>query len=103
MLKKKFEEVAKKLNKEVDQGKISIDQYDYLFNEAHKQFIKESEIDKYSGAKTLSSKGWQYSRNYLNNAGKDITIGYLLDLGYDKTGAEYIEEILRKGGTTLAF
>ncbi len=47
-----------------------------------------------------AAKGWVYANDYINNGGKELSIAYLNDLGYNrKTAEEFVEKMARYGLT----
>ncbi len=70
---------------------------DYYKTDSGKKHLQLTAVTVYS------NNGPQSPIEYVKSYGKDITIGYLLDLGYDKAGAEYIESLLSKDLRTIGF
>ena len=94
---KELDKVLRKLDSDYEKGKIDVDEYDKQYGEATSRFREQTQLGKYQAAKV----GGKFLDDYLDNAGKDVTVGYLMDLGYDRQGAEFINEQLRRGKQAL--
>lgn len=89
---KAFERKAKKLDRQVEEGKIDPDEYDIEYEKAWKSQYKP-ELDS---SVRYTSAGRKYTQQYLDKYGKDLNIGYLKDLGYDDaTAREFTERVLK--------
>lgn len=94
---KELDKILRKLDSEYEKGKIDVNEYDKRYGEATSRFRQETQLGKYQAARV----GGKFLDEYLDNSGKDITIAYLMDLGYDRQGAEFINKQLRRGKQAL--
>lgn len=92
------------LDKKAEKGDIDFDTYDeklsklwndYYQTESGKEAKRVSRYTRYAG------NGAQQGKEYLESYGKNITIGYLKDLGFNDSGAEYIQKKLQKDSRGL--
>lgn len=82
----------KALDRKAETGKISVEEYDSKY----KQLYKKIYNPKFSSSVTYTNRGRQYVKEYVNGYGKDRTVGYLRDLGYDqKTSEEFARRIIK--------
>ena len=83
----------KKLDALYDNGKISIDDYDSQYQKVWNEAAKTRPV---SNSYAVVGKGRKYVDNYVQTVGKQLTIAYLKDLGFDDTTSSYIESIIQK-------
>ena len=77
------------------QGKISAEKYDAMYDSAWKDARKTRPV---SNSYVIQGKGRTYADNYVQTTGKQLTIAYLNDLGFNDSTAKHIESIIRKSG-----
>lgn len=96
---KKYIKAVDKLNKTLWDDKnedyVDADEYDKRFNELADAFQK-TDAGKKIRANRYVSINSKVVDDFVNGAGKSITIGYLKDLGYDQSSSEYITKMLAK-------
>lgn len=86
------------LNKKLDNNQIDVHEYDNEFSKLHKQIYNP----KFDSSVTYTSNGRKYVKEYVEGYGKDITLGYLMDLGYDKKVSEtFAKRIIRSNRKTI--
>lgn len=89
---KQAEKKWKALDKQYEQGKINLDQYNAEYEKIRKS-VYRADLD---ASVRYTSKGRVYSKAYLDKYGKDLNIGYLKDLGYDdKVAKDFTNRILK--------
>jgi hypothetical protein len=98
---KDFDRKVAKIDRDLNDEKIDLDEYNERWEQARREWVKETDADRYFPVMTSTSKGMRFVDDYVNHSGKQITVGYLKDLGYDQAGSEYIEAKLRKEGLAL--
>lgn len=79
-----------------------IEDYDREYTKENKRFSKTEEGKKYR-ANRYASVNFKVVDDFVKGAGKDITIGYLKDLGYNDEAAEYIRRMLADKNKVLGF
>lgn len=89
----KADKLTKALNKDIDSGKVSINDYDRKFKEIWEPAWKTRPA---TGSYTVTKNGRKYLDGYVNGFGKDLTIAYCKDLGYNDVAANYVQDIIRK-------
>ena len=80
-------------------GKISDEDYRKKYDDVYNDFIKnvyDAKYDDYNRNTGTNSKKREYAKEWLDSYGKDITIGFLKDLGYNDLSAKEIEARIRK-------
>lgn len=97
----KYKKIQKKmitLNKKLDNNQIDEREYNDEFSKLHKQIYNP----KFDSSVTYTSNGRKYVKEYIDGYGKDITLGYLMDLGYDKKVSEaFAKRIIRSNRKTI--
>lgn len=89
---KKALKKVKKLDRDVDDGKIDYDQYE----DEYEKIRKSAHKPEFDTSVKVTNAGREYSQKYLDTYGRDLNIGYLRDLGYDrKTAEEFVDRILK--------
>lgn len=98
MLIRKQQSNGELWTKKYDDGKINGDEYDIEYEK-----IRKSVYDpKFDTGVRYTDKGRKYAEEYVNSYGKDITIGYLRDLGYNKHVAEeFTKRIINSNRKTI--
>lgn len=76
------------------------EKYETELNSIIKEKPKEPYNTLYS-AKTLTNRGWVYMNDYINKGGKDLSIAYLQDLGYNQKVAEQLVKKMAREKVTL--
>lgn len=84
-----------KLDTLYNKGKISVESYDSQYHKAWEEAIKTRPA---SNSYMVVGNGRKYVDNYVQTVGKQLTIAYLKDLGFDDAASRYIEKIIRKSG-----
>lgn len=77
-----------------------MDAYDKKQHELYESRPK-SKADSLRGAVRYGNKGREYINNFLNEGGRDISLAYLRDLGFDSKEAEYLVQKMIKENRTL--
>ena len=90
---KKAVKNQKKLDALYDNGRISPDDYDSQYQKVWHEAAKTRPV---SNSYVMVGKGRKYVDNYVQTVGKQQTIAYLKDLGFDDTTSSYIESIIQK-------
>lgn len=89
---KKALKKVKKLDRDFDIGKIDYDQYEDEYEKIRKSVYKP----EFDTSIKFTNAGRVYSQKYLETYGRDLNIGYLRDLGYNrKTAEEFADRILK--------
>lgn len=95
---KKAEKQFIDLNKRLEAGKIDIEKYDAESKKIHESIYNP----KFDTSIRYTDKGRKYAKEYVNGYGKDITIGYLQDLGYNKqVSEEFAKRIIKSNRKTI--
>ena len=97
---KNYDRLSKKLEKDFDEEKIDIKEYDRQMHKAFNQKPKQN-FNTLAFAKSYGDSGAKYLDNYLTRGGKDLSIAYLKDLNFDTTDAEYLVEQMLESNRTL--
>lgn len=93
-----FERKAEKMN---EKDQLDFDWYDKKWAELMDQKPAKNFNDPKGWAKKYGKNGKEYLDDYLNKGGKDISIAYLKDLGYDNKTAKDLTERMIKANKTL--
>ena len=94
---KKARKQLEVLDRKAESGKISIKDYDSQYEKIRKQ-VYDPKLD----TSVTFNNGRKYVKEYVNGHGKDITIGYLQDLGYNKQVAEeFVKRIIKSDRKTI--
>ena len=95
---KKAEKQFIDLNKRLEAGKIDIEKYDAESKKIHESIYNP----KFDTSIRYTDKGRKYAKEYVNGYGKDITVGYLQDLGYNKqVSEEFAKRIIKSNRKTI--
>ena len=98
---KKFDNLDKKYNDLYSKnGFIDLDEYDKEYKKIWDQKPKRN-YNSLAFAKIYSSTGMHYADNYLEKGGKDLSIAYLKDLGYNQKQSEALVNRMLKKNKTL--
>lgn len=97
----KINDYERRSQKKFLEGTLSPDDYDAGYEAILEQKPKKSYNDPQDARATLTSTGWHYANSYLNGAGRDVSVAYLLDLGYSSETAEKLVNQLIKSNMTL--
>lgn len=102
---KESEEHYRRLRKlEEKQWDMSEEEYTKRYNKIYEDYYKTASgkrAKQLNSARINKGNGWERTKDYANSYGKDITIGYLKDLGYDDKTARYLAEKLTKDNRSL--
>lgn len=80
------------LDRKAEAGKIDMDSYSKQYEKIRSSVYKP-ELDS---SIRYGATGKTYVKEYLNSYGKDITMAYIKDLGYDqKTAQDFTERVMR--------
>lgn len=85
------------LDKLEERTDMSPDEYDEKYNKIWDDYYKTDTGKRHKALQswqTNSGDGWKMGKEYVESYGKNLTLAYLKDLGYDKTGAEFIAQRL---------
>lgn len=94
---KKAEKQFIDLNKKYDAGKID----DVKYNTEYEKVQKSIYNPKFDTSVRYNN-GRKYAKEYVNGYGKDITVGYLQDLGYNKqVSEEFAKRIINSNRKTI--
>ena len=101
-----FEKAARKLDSDVDDGRISMDDYDRLYkeitNKYHKALPKKDFVDLNWGGYVYRGKGKEYlNKKFVKEGGAKMSVAMLLDLGYNRTVAEDFVKRMARSKYTL--
>lgn len=88
----------KDLDRKAESGKIDLNEYDTEFEKIKKSVYKP-ELD----SSVRYSNGKKYVNEFINSYGKEMNLGYLRDLGYDKKTAEYLNQRVMKASTKTLY
>lgn len=98
-----FRSRMKALEKKMDS--MTAEEYEKRYNKLYDDYYKTASgirSKQLNATKVNRGNGWeQYYKEYANSYGKDITIGYLKDLGYDDKTARYLADKLAKDGRSI--
>lgn len=95
---KKTQKKMMELNRKLDNNQISIKEYDDGYAKLHKKIYNP----KFDSSITYTNTGRKYAKEFVEGYGKDITIGYLKDLGYDDKVAEnFAKRIIKSNRKTI--
>lgn len=98
---KKYNDYERRAQKKHAEGKLDIDKYD----EDVARLIEErpkKDFDSLYGGMVISRKaeGRRYVEDYLDRGGKDLSIAYLKDLGYnEKTSKQLVDKMIKSNRT----
>lgn len=82
----------------VEEGKMTEAEWEKEHDEVYGKL--ENDLFKFGRASYLTKKGEQYSDEFVTGHGRDITLGYLKDLGFDdSTATEYVDKMVKSGRT----
>lgn len=98
---KKVDAYERSAGRKFESGQISIEEYDSGLNALMKQRPRKNYHDPYDGGYEITMNGRKYARSYLNGAGKELSIAYLMDLGYSQETSEKLVEQLLRSNMTL--
>lgn len=99
---KNWKKAIRKLDQKYNRGEIDANEYDEHYEELREDFLKKTEAGKkYMANSGDYTFGIGFAKEYIEGAGKDISIAYLKDLGYAQEAAEYIEKMLAKQNRVL--
>ena len=87
-----------KLDKMFDQGKISVNDYD---REYAKAWDKAFESAPTTNTYAVTGRGRKYTNDYVSNLGRNLTVAYLKDLGFNDEASKYIDSIIKKSGAQV--
>ena len=87
----------KKLDRDVNSRKIDYEQYDKEYEKIQKSIYKP----EFDSSVKFTNAGREYSQKYLETYGRDLNIGYLRDLGYDRKTAERFANRILKANRKL--
>lgn len=92
---KEYKSAVKKLNELDDKAVKTGMKYDDYVKEELKlmKTIRKPELD---ASVTYTDTGRKYIKEYLDTYGKDLNMGYLMDLGYSKESADFLNSIIMK-------
>ena len=91
---------------EVDDSPDFWEKYDKAYFDLMAKKPKKNFSSPYDAGVTIrgfGAKGRQYTEGYLQGAGKDLSIAYLKDLGYNQKTAEQLVNRMMKKNRTLGF
>jgi hypothetical protein len=94
-----YDRQMKKAFNDVENGKMTIEQYNKLDKSLWSQRPKKN-FDDYAEWVYIAGKG--YVNDYIKKGGKTLTVAKLRDLGFDEKTANSITEKLIKSNKTLA-
>lgn len=94
----KYDNYYKVAERKLQNGQITVEEFDRGGNEIWKQRPKKNFNDPKDGAYVV---GKGYANNYIKRGGKDLSIAYIEDLGFNKEAAEKIVESIIKRNKTL--
>lgn len=97
---KKYDNFEKQADKKHANGELDFDWYDKKQKELWDSRPKKNFNDINSAIK-YSKKGREYVDDYINKGGKDISMAYLKDLGYDEETAKRFVDRMAKANRTL--
>lgn len=97
---KESKEFYRKMKK-LDSTNLDQSEEEYLkrYNKLYDDYYKTASgkrAKQLTTYKVNRGNGWEFGKEYANSYGKNITIGYLKDLGYDDKTARYLAEKLVK-------
>ena len=85
---------------ERDHPNYDFDRYDEQWSKLFRERPEMKYNDAVVFAKELRDGQWKYVDDYINRGGKDLSIAYIKDLGYDQKTAEYfVKEMIKKNRT----
>lgn len=91
----------KEWEKKVD--KLSKEEYDDTYDDRFESLMKEKPkktFDDISYAIVYGRNGREYSDNFLRKGGKELSMAYLKDLGYnDEISKEFVEKMIKANRT----
>lgn len=94
---KKAVKQLRDLDKKYETGKIDDNKYDTEY-----QKIQKSVYNPKFDTSVTYNNGRKYAKEYVNGYGKDITLGYLQDLGYNKqVSEEFVKRIIKSNRKTI--
>ena len=95
---KKYDNYYKVAERRLQNGQITIKEFDRGGDEIWKQRPKKNFNDPKDAAYVV---GKGYANNYIKRGGKDLSIAYIEDIGFNKEAAEKIVESIIKRNKTL--
>lgn len=82
----------------VEEGKMSEADWTKEHDEVYGKL--EGAAFRFGRAAYVTKNGERYSNEFVNGHGKDITLGYLKDLGLDdSTASEFVDKMIKSGRT----
>ena len=87
------------IDKKFDEGLIDGKEYESEYERVRKSVYEP----KFDTSVAYTDKGRKYVKEYVNGYGKDITVGYLQDLGYNKQTAEQLTKRIIKSNRKTIF
>ena len=95
---KKAQKQFRDLDKKYEAGKIDSEKYDAEYEKIQKSIYNP----KFDTSVRYTNEGRKYAKEYVNGYGKDITVGYLQDLGYNKqVSEEFAKRIINSNRKTI--
>ena len=95
---KKYDNYYKVAERRLQNGQITVEEFDRGADEIWKQRPKKNFNDPQEVAYVA---GKRYADDYIKRGGKDLSIAYIEDLGFNKEAAEKIVESIIKRNKTL--
>lgn len=90
----------KKFNNNPNYNKSMVDQYEKEDREMLKKRPRKGFKDPYDASARITLQGRKYTKQYLNGAGRDLSIAYIKDLGYsDATSVQMVDRLIKSGRT----
>lgn len=87
----------KALEKRAKNDFMDADEYDKIY----KKIWSSVYNPKLDSSVVIIGKGRQYVKEYMDSYGKDLNVGYLMDLGYSESVSKYFNEKLMKANKKL--
>lgn len=95
---KKYDNYYKVSERKLQNGQITVEEFDRGGDEIWKQRPKKNFNDPRESVYVV---GKGYANNYIERGGKDLSIAYIEDIGFNKETAEKIVESIIKRNKTL--
>ena len=88
----------KRLWQDGESGKIDAETYEKKYDAIKKTMPKRNYASVYDYAIVYGDSGRKYTNDFINKAGKELSMAYLKDLGYnEKTAEKFIKKMAKSG------
>lgn len=91
---KQFRDSTRELYHQFEEHKITIDDYDNQMKDLRNRFLDKIYDPRLDSSVRYTAEGRKYVSQYVKSYGRNITIGYIRDLGFDElTAKEFADRV----------